>query len=50
MENYYKALEKKEMLENKMTSIMEVECTAIICLKVTDILSFVYTIFFVVFG
>ena len=37
MENYYKALEKKEMIENKMTSIMEVETTAIICLKVTDV-------------
>ncbi|XP_071544042.1 protein MCM10 homolog [Panulirus ornatus] len=33
LEKYYQGLEKKEMLEDKMTSIMEIPTTAYVCLK-----------------
>lgn len=34
MEKYYQGLEKKEMLEEKLSSIMEISTTAYVCIKV----------------
>lgn len=35
MEKYYQGLEKKEMLENKMASVMEIPTTAYVCVTVS---------------
>lgn len=40
VEKYYKNLEKKEMLEDKMASIMEMPTTAYVCLKVNNFYKF----------
>lgn len=34
VEKYYNNLEKKEILENKMASTMEIPCKAVMCLQV----------------
>ena len=52
VEKYYNQLEKKEMLENKMASTMEVETKAVICLTVRKAKTFVIILihFFCIFS
>lgn len=38
MDKYYQGLEKKEMLEEKLSSVMELSITAYVCIKVSPYL------------
>lgn len=35
MDKYYQGLEKREMLEEKLSSVMELSITAYVCVKVS---------------